>query len=150
MAKAKPSKALEAKQKAMPSKPSKTISGGKFTRIRMVSGSQLKTRDNEPVYVKITNAIDVQAKLNKDKTPKLNEEGDPATINILKVVDLETGELATMVAGAALCDRLRTFDGGNEAYVGRCFEIVKKAAAPPARWKDYEIFEIDAPGEGAV
>ncbi len=156
MAKAKPAKAKSVEQRPL-DKVSESMSktlvqqGGKFKRIGVVSGSQLKTKDGVPVYVKIIQAIDVQAKLDAEGKQKTDDRGNPATVSILKCVDLETGEVATMVAGKALCDRLKTYQGGNDRYVGLCFEITKLPQEAGKRWKDYRCHEIEAPkGEGKV
>lgn len=144
MSKSKPKMAAKVEQKPLP------IGGGKYKRLAVVSGSQIKTHDNVPVYVKIVAPIERQPRLNKDKSPKLDDDGNPSFINVVKVVDLETGEVGSMVAGNVLADRLTTYQGGNERYVGLCFEITKLPKMDGKKWKDYRIHEIEAKGEGKV
>lgn len=137
------------KQEALPSKASVPVQGGKFARVGAVSTAQLKLVDDVPVYVKITNPIDTQAK-KKGGVMEKDENGDPRTIDILRVVNLETGEVQTMVSGKALSQRLKEYKGGNDQYVGLCFEITKKDNG--RRWKEYLVYEIDGTkaGEGKV
>ncbi len=148
----KPKSSTKVTQKALPLQGSRPA---KFTRLGSVSSAQLKLEDDIPVYVKITNTVDVQAKKKRGVVQTDPEDGNsPLTIDILKVVNLETGQVMQMVSGKALTQRLREYKGGNDAYVGLCFEITKKSKPKGSsqRWKDYEVFEIDGSevGEGKV
>lgn len=126
-----------------PAKPQTSITnpGTPFRRLAPVKVPTLQLLDDDPVYVKITGPIK-----DTDKN-ELDEKGNPTTktIRLIPVVDLQTGELSEIVAGTALVQNLRDYKGGNFAYVGLCFEIIKHKRAEGKKWKAYSIFEIEAP-----
>lgn len=117
-----------------------------FKRIASVTLPTLKTQDGKPVYIKVL------AAMVEKQTPKKNEDGTTrmGVITTMNVVNLETGELCCLVPGKALEQNLRDYKGGNQAYVGLCFEVCKYAKAEGKSWKAWSIHEIEAPGEGKV
>lgn len=117
-----------------------------FKRLAPVTLPILKHPENTSIFVQVDSAIVTDPKT-KGGVPMLDEEGNPATISTVRVVDMETGELMNYVVGAMLKSELQRYRGGNNAYVGLCFEIAKKAAAPGKRSKGYEIFEIENPNK---
>lgn len=125
---------------------------GRFTRLGAVAVPQLKIKDGDTVYVKFTAPLVTNPKKTKSGALATDEDGSPITIDIASVINLDTGELMHMVSGKALSQRLREYRGGNDKYVGLCFEITKKAKENGKRWKEYEVYEIDGTpaGEGKV
>ena len=123
----------------------------RFKRIGAVTVPTLKMEEGKPVYVKITGAIQTKPKMDKGGI-KLDENGNPASISLVPVINLDTGEIMTLVAGKGLEQNLKEYQGGGERYVGLCFEITKHPSAAGKRWKPYSIFEIDGTpaGEGKV
>lgn len=117
------------------------IKTGRFQRLGAVKVPQLKTLDDVPVFITITDAIKTEPKLNLNSKTGMQEETE---IHIVRCVDLEadTGELRELVVGAALKSELEKYKGGNKAYVGLSFEITKHPPKEGRRAKQYSVFEI--------
>lgn len=112
-----------------------------FKRIASVTLPTLKVEEGKPVFVMITDAIVSKQTVGKD------DEGKPVLkmIDVMPIVNLETGELMTMVPGKALGQNLKDYKGGNGAYIGLCFELTKHPKPEGKRWKPWSIFEIQKP-----
>ena len=127
------------------------IKGGEYKRLCAVTVPTLKTLEDVPIHVKITRPVEIKPKLDKNGAQSVDDDGRALSIDILHCVNLDTGEMVQVVAGKGLTMNLREYDGGNDAYVGRCFEITKHASPAGKRWKPYSVYEIEAPkGEGPV
>lgn len=117
--------------------------GGKFARLKSVTLPVLKLADETPVYVKVTGVM-FEGKEQKPvidaKTGKPAAAMEPATL--LPVINLETGEVAQIIAGAVL-EGILTDEYKDGAYVGKGFEIVKHAKREGKRYNTYSVFEID-------
>lgn len=98
-----------------------------------------KVPENEPKYFRIDSPIDTKKKTKRGQT-ELDEDGNERTIATVRVVDLETGELGQIVAGAVLVSSLSAYKGGD--YVGRSFRFVKRPAKEGSRAKLWEVREI--------
>jgi hypothetical protein len=102
---------------------------------------------NEPIFVKIVQAIEKRLKMEDEKQADGTVKPVEKTIEIARVVNLETGELVEIVVGTVLLSEL---DGGypDASYVDKCFRI-KKSDVAGKRYKTYELDEItvSAPGE---
>lgn len=112
-----------------------------FKRVASVTLPTLKTEDDVPVFIMITSPM-------VDKmTPKKGEDGEMrmGKITTMNVVNLETGECMCMVPGKALEQNLKDYKGGNQAYVGLCFEVCKHKQAAGKSWKAWSIHEIEKP-----
>lgn len=114
-----------------------------YETVGVVTLPQLKTLDGIPVYVRIDASIKTTPKKTRTGAQATDEDGNPLAISTVQVVDMRTGEMASMVAGAALVQNLKDAYP-NDGYVGRCFRIVKQAV-PGKRWKGYDIREIKDP-----
>lgn len=76
-------------------------------------------------------------KVNK-QGPVLDDQGNPATITIAKVVRVETGEVGQIVCGAILARALKEYPGG---YVGKTFALTKHDA-PSGKAKPWTVTEV--------
>lgn len=134
----------KAKAKAANSDNTPAPTGGKYTRTKAVTLPVFKLIDETPVYVKITAAMfegkEQKPQVDKDGKPKAAME--PATL--LPVVNVETGEVGQIIAGAVL-EGILTDSYPNDGYVGKAFEIVKHAKKDGKRYNTYSVFEIEAP-----
>lgn len=121
--------------------PSQTGSNPAFKRIGNVTLPTLKITEGTPAFVLITGPIEEKPKadVQKDGTTLMK------TISVMPIVNLETGEVMSMVPGKALEQNLKDYKGGNLQYVGLCFEVTKHPAAPGKKWKPWSIFEIEKP-----
>ena len=121
-----------------------TPQGSLFKRKSAVMVPTLKLVEDKPVYVQITQPIQVKQSLVKgdDGVDRMKD------ISIASIVNLETGELMSFVVGKALEQNLKDYQGGNNKYVGLSFEITKHSSAPGKRWKAYSLFEIDPDEKG--
>ena len=110
-----------------------------FKRVGAVTLPTLKTVDGVPAYIMVTGEI--VEKMTQGK----NDDGEIVAkkIRIMPVVNLETGELMTIVPGKALEQNLKDYKGGNKAYIGLCFEVTKYAKAEGKTWKAWSIHEIE-------
>lgn len=125
---------IETTQEAAPAVPT-------FTRKAVVTVPVLKIEEGVSYYVHIRDAI--QTKIVSEMDPKTGLSSDKE-LNLLPVVDLTTGEIKQIVAGAALVGELKDYKGGNSAYMGLSFEIIKNPAKPGKRAKQWTIYEIEA------
>ena len=113
--------------------------GGKYTRTRSVTLPTLKLVEEQTAYVKIISPMVVSNVTQKPKAGEAPKE--PATV--CQVANVETGELAQMICGAALKGVLNE-SYPEDGYVGKSFEVTKHAKAPGKRYNTYSVFEIDA------
>lgn len=67
-----------------------------------------------------------------------NEDG---TIPVVRVCDLETGEVATLIVPAVFRSILD--DDGN--YVGKCYELIRGEVVQGKNYRQIEVWEIDDP-----
>lgn len=75
----------------------------------------------------------------RDKNgPKLDDQGNPATITVVKVVRVSTGEVGQIVCGAILARSLKEYPGG---YVGKTFALIKHDA-PAGKAKPWTVTEV--------
>ena len=120
-------------------KTQKAVPGGKYARTRSVTLPTLRLEEEIAVYVKITGAMHVsQVQQKPDKDGKVKE---PATV--APVVNVETGEVAQIIVGAALKGILSdTYP--KDSYVELSFEITKHGKAPGKRYNTYSVFEIES------
>lgn len=121
---------------------------GKFARVGAVSVPVLKVNENQTVYFRALQPILEKPTQTKEKvkdplTGKESEVVVDRIINIMSIQDLTTGNLNTLVAGAILAKELKEYKGGNEQYVGLCFEYTKRPPAEGKRAKRCEVFEIN-------
>lgn len=115
-----------------------------FKRLAPVTLPCLKHAEGTSIFVTFDSAILTTPKMKKGMQV-MDEEGNPASISTARVVDMRTGELATLVIGAMLKSELERYKGGNNAYVGLSFEIEKTAAKAGTRAKTYRVFEVENP-----
>ena len=108
----------------------------------VVTVPQLKLVDDRAEFVCFDSPMVAQEKRNKAGV-SVDEDGNPLSITTAKVVNLRTGEVQSIVCGAALAQNLKDAYPNN-GYVGKCFRIVK-ASVPGKRWKSYDIREIKDP-----
>ena len=107
--------------------------------IKVVTVPLLKLRAGMTVHVKI------EAPMEKGKVQKNEPDKEPATL--LRVTNLETGELCQIIVGAALHG---IFDDEypEASYVGRGFQIVigeqkDSKAGGGKRYNQYTVNEIE-------
>lgn len=122
----------------------------KFKRVGAVTVPTLKVEEGDTVHFYVRGEFQEKATKNKETVR------DPITgvetivykdviLDILPIVNLETSEIMQLVGGTVLVKELKNYNGGNKAYVGKSFEVLKKSAKPGSRAKLYEIYEIETP-----
>lgn len=112
-----------------------------YTVLKKVRVPTLKLDDEGEVFVRILEAITTK------QSPVKGEDGVMRLkdIDIIRVENLATKEVCDMVGGAALVSTLKDYEGGNGAYIGKCFRIAKHRPAAGKRFKNYEVDEISVP-----
>lgn len=109
--------------------------GGKFKVARQVTLPLLKQVDNVPFAVRIQTKAKDAAKLKNDKSDRT----PPKT---MEVINLETGELMTLIANAAMLSGLESVYG-DDGYVGKAFGMVSvKRAHKEKTMREYKILEL--------
>ena len=115
--------------------------------IKRVTMPTLKLMPNEPVYVKILDAIfKARPQKLKEGEKEKDQKKPPMLFN---VTNLETGEAMQLVAGAVVQSEI-TENYPKDSYVGKCFMIVKgkkKDLSGGRGYFTYEIAEIEDPGK---
>lgn len=124
--------------------------GRKFAVVRNVTLPVLKLAIETPAYITVKDAMRVseshagqqasdEGKGNKGKEEKANKMG-PATI--CTVVDLETGEVKTLIVSTVVKSIFeREYPG--DAYVGKSFCLVKHAKKEGKNYFNFSVDEID-------
>lgn len=116
--------------------------------IKQVSTNLLKLRPGMTVYVKITDAMKKAPVLKKQQTlPDGEKPKEPPTL--VPCINLETGEVVTIIAGSVLQDLFNDEYPGN-GYVGKGFAIEVKdqkasAGGGGRRYNNYNVAEIEVP-----
>jgi hypothetical protein len=116
--------------------------------IKQVSTNLLKLKPGMTVYVKVTDAMKKAPALKKQQTlPDGEKPKEPPTL--LPCINLETGEVATIIAGSVLVD-LFNDEYPNGSYVGKGFAIEVKdqkasAGGGGRRYNNYNVAEIEVP-----
>lgn len=111
----------------------------------------LKIPDNgAPIYVRVNEAIHT-AKDNTGRMPATPKEGEVKRKppQLMQVTNLETGEIAQIVAGTVLESELKENYPGD-GYVGKCFEIKKFKASGTKAYALYQVAEIEVEEESAA
>lgn len=110
-----------------------------FKRVKNLTLDILKFVEDQPRYVKITGPIHLgkPQKAEKDKPAK-----EPA--HLAPCINLEDG-LECQIIVAAVVLSVFNDDYPNEAYVGKCFGIVKKARVTGKQYFPYGVEEIEDP-----
>src|SRR5216684_5393072 len=110
-----------------------------FKRVKNLTLDLLKFVENQPRHVKITGAIH----LGKDqKTDKEGKKREPA--HLAPCINLDDGAECQIIVAAVVLSVLND-EYPNEAYIGRCFEIVKKNRVEGKQYFPYGVEEIEDP-----
>lgn len=105
---------------------------------KLVTLPTLKLTTDTPVYVKVLEAIHASR-------PSVDpRDGKEKTVELLNVINLETGEPMQIVAGKVLCNVL-TEEYPEHGYVDKGFEIKKgaKKGSGDKGYFPYSIAELD-------
>lgn len=96
-----------------------------------------KVKESAPIVVQFDG--DIIAKEKRDKNgPVLDDKGNPAIIHVVKVVNVETGEVGQIVCGAVLVRALKEYPGG---YVGKTFALTKHPGET-GKAKQWSVVEV--------
>lgn len=112
-----------------------------FKVVRQIKVPTLKIEEGKDYFVHVTQPIETRQTRVQDPITKMDVLKD---IDIIRCVNLETGEVVEMVGSAAVSSTLKDYDGGNAKYVGKSFRLRKGANAPGKRYKLWQIDEIEA------
>ena len=100
----------------------------------------LKTKVDDPIYVKFVEPINAKEKVEKDK------EGNETKgeIHIAHVIELQSGEEYHLVMGSVLLSTLEE-SYKNNGYVGKCFMVTKgeKRGTGVKAYHPYLLAEIE-------
>jgi hypothetical protein len=113
------------------------VGGKKFTR-KLITTPQLKFVDGKTLYVEITSAFRVST-ASGTQVGKDGQKMKPA--DVCNVINLETGEAATIIVGTVLKNRLEE-NYPDESYINKKFELTQHKVEGK-RWKDYSIVELE-------
>lgn len=109
------------------------VDRSQYTIKRVISVPQLKLEGGNDYAVK------VEAPMYEE--PDRGIAGG-TTVTLMKVINLETGELSTILLGA----KLRRLFTDEDEYVGNCYLIGVGHIEGDNNWRDYALSEIDVPG----
>lgn len=133
MAKAKKGSVAPAQAQAQP--------GRRFAVVRNVTLPVFKVEIEKPIYCTIKDAMRVSSAQGKAKGDKPGEaKKEPATV--CTAVDLETGELKTLIVSAVI-KSIFTEDYPNDSYVGKSFCLVKHAKKEGKNYFNFSVDEVD-------
>ena len=107
----------------------------KYRTKRRIRIPQLKMREGEEYPVKF---------IEEWHDEPSREEGKDGNVSIAKVIDLDSGEMKTIVLGAVLKNLLSEDPKG---YVGKCYMITCGEQEEGKSWRDYYLDEIWDPEE---
>lgn len=97
-----------------------------------------KIEQDTPTLIQPDSEMVIKPKVNKDG-PVLDDKGNPATITVLKVVKVATGEVGQIVCGAVLARALKDYPGG---YVGKAFVVTKLVAPAVGKARPWLVVEV--------
>ena len=112
------------------------MAGFKPKVIKQVTLPNLKLEVGTPVYVKVSSSIYD----GKERAAKPGEEKQKPP-KIINVINLETGEEQTLVAGALVVSEL-TENYPDDGYVNKCFMIEKGASKKGQGGRSYATYKI--------
>tara|TARA_B100001059_G_C17676379_1_gene497264 strand:+ start:528 stop:866 length:339 start_codon:yes stop_codon:yes gene_type:complete len=104
----------------------------KYTIKRAVRVPQLRLIPGEDFAVQFTEEMHEEPARGKNST---------GNVTVCKVIDLETGELATILIASVLKQLLTE----EKDYVDKCYLIGVGEISAENTWRDYTLFEIDNP-----
>lgn len=107
-----------------------------FKRKQAVILPQLKLQDDVPVHVQIVSPIYLGKEIKESN-------GETSQADLMRVVDMTTGEECQMIVGTILKASLEE-SFPESGYVDKCFEITRHAKAEGKRYKTYALYEIEA------
>lgn len=105
-----------------------------FRKLKSVTRNLFKLSNNNEYYFKFQEPIFLGKKI-----------GDKDPAHLANVINLETGEEGQIILGAVLVGILNE-NYPDDAYVSRCFEIVKFRDAASA-YNTYNVSEVADPSE---
>lgn len=117
-------------------------------RKRLLTRSVLKMTEEITRYVKIEMAMFI-GKTIKEKVKEGTDKKQKEPATLINVIDLVSGEPMVIVANTVLKSVLNE-EYPDNAYVGKCFAITKKAKAVGKDYNPFNIEEIDDPNEQAA
>ena len=97
----------------------------------------LKMVEEEPAFVKFTSAMFVGKEVKGSGDGKRME---PAVL--AHCINLETGENVQIIINAVVKENLNE-SYPSDAYVGKCFQLVKHAKREGKRYNDFSVSEIE-------
>lgn len=114
--------------------------------LKQVSTNLLKLRAGASVYFRVTGKMEVAKALKRQSD---SDRKEPPTL--LPIVNLETGEVQSVIVGSVLKDLL-TDEYPKDAYVHKCFWLVVKdqkesKAGGGRRYNTYDLKEIADPAK---
>lgn len=145
MATAKAVETVQASSSPVGSAAPKLFDLSKIKVLKQVSTNLLKIKAGVTVYVKITDKMHVakasradEAAAKKDPNAKRKE---PPTL--LPVINLETGEVQTIIAGTVLIDLLND-EYPSEGYIGKSYviECLAKKDAQGGGGRSYNTYDV--------
>lgn len=115
--------------------------GGKIYQVKgQATLPTFKIEEGQTIGLMLDGEIQLKPKTVKGEAVLDPQTGEPLNIAIVKVVNVDTGEVGQIVAGVVLQRALTEYPGG---YVGKSFAITKHAAPAGQRAKPWTVLEID-------
>lgn len=112
-----------------------------FKRKKLLTVPVLKFKEGETRYVKITAAMHV----GKPQKAKEGEKAKEPAI-LANCVNLEDGAVCQIIV-SAMVKSVLTEEYPGDGYVGKCFAITKQGRNPGKQYNQFDIEEIEDPGD---
>jgi hypothetical protein len=112
-----------------------------FKTKRLLTIPVLKFTEGQARYVKITAAMHVGK---QQKAAEGEKAKEPATL--ANCVNLEDGAVCQIIVSSVVKSVL-TEEYPGDGYVGKCFSITKRGRNPGKQYNQFDIEEIEEPGE---
>jgi len=104
--------------------------------ILLPSYSLKAVKEGDSIFVRIDGEIEEKPNLDDEGTQKV-ENGKPLVMHLVRVTDLDSGQMGEMVLPYLILKALKSVEGG---YKGKSFEFIKGAKRNRTNeWTSYEL-----------
>ena len=128
----------QATPKAAPRPAGVTSSGLVFTKKKTVTVPILKLMPDQPVYIKVENAMEMSRQVAGAKVA--GQSMEPATI--MHCTNLDSDTECLLIVGTMLKSVIEE-SYPNQSYVGLCFEVTNHGKRGDKKYNAYSLTEIE-------
>lgn len=123
---------------AAPRKAGTTSSGLIFKKTKTVTVPVLKLMPDQPVYIKVENAMEISKQVAGAKVA--GQSMEPATI--MHCTNLDSDTECLLIVGTMLKSVIEE-SYPNQSYVGLCFEVTNHGKRGDKKYNAYSLTEIE-------